>query len=88
MERKPPWLRAKIPGGPGYTKVRDLVQENRLHTVCESAHCPNLGECWSRGPATIMILGETCTRSCRFCAIATGKPGEVDLENPRGWRMQ
>ena len=82
MERKPPWLRAKIPGGPGYTKVRDLVQENRLHTVCESAHCPNLGECWSRGTATIMILGETCTRSCRFCAIATGNPGEVDFGEP------
>ena len=82
MERKPPWLRAKIPSGPGYTKVRDLVQGNRLHTVCESAHCPNLGECWSRGTATIMILGETCTRSCRFCAIATGKPGEVDFGEP------
>ena len=82
MERKPPWLRAKIPGGPGYLKVRNLVQDNRLHTVCESAHCPNLGECWSRGTATIMILGETCTRSCRFCAIATGKPTEVDWAEP------
>ncbi|NDC79740.1 MAG: lipoyl synthase [Verrucomicrobia bacterium] len=82
MERKPPWLRAKIPGGPGYLKVRNLVQGNQLHTVCESAHCPNLGECWSRGTATIMILGETCTRSCRFCAIATGKPGAVDWGEP------
>ncbi|NCW26701.1 MAG: lipoyl synthase [Verrucomicrobia bacterium] len=82
MDRKPPWLRAKIPGGPGYLKVRNLVKDNRLHTVCESAHCPNLGECWSRGTATIMILGETCTRSCRFCAIATGKPGEVDWAEP------
>lgn len=82
MERKPPWLRAKIPGGPGYLKVRNLVQDNQLHTVCESAHCPNLGECWSRGTATIMILGETCTRSCRFCAIATGKPTEVDWAEP------
>jgi lipoic acid synthetase len=75
-------LRAKIPGGPEYLKVRNLVQENRLHTVCESAQCPNLGECWSRGTATIMILGDTCTRSCRFCAIATGKPGEVDWGEP------
>jgi len=82
MIRKPAWLRAKIPGGPEYLKVRNLVQENRLHTVCESAHCPNLGECWSRGTATIMILGDTCTRSCRFCAIATGKPGEVDWGEP------
>lgn len=82
MDRKPPWLRAKIPSGPKYTLVKDLVKTNRLHTVCESAHCPNLGECWSRGTATIMILGETCTRSCRFCAIATGKPGEVDLGEP------
>ena len=75
-------MRAKIPGGSEYLKVRNLVQENRLHTVCESAHCPNLGECWSRGTATIMILGDTCTRSCRFCAIATGKPGEVDWGEP------
>jgi lipoic acid synthetase len=82
MEQKPVWLRAKIPGGPDYLKVKNLVQENRLHTVCESAHCPNLGECWSRGTATIMILGDTCTRSCRFCAIATGKPGEVDWGEP------
>jgi len=82
MERKPAWLRAKIPGGTDYLKVKNLVQENRLHTVCESAHCPNLGECWSRGTATIMILGDTCTRSCRFCAIPTGKPGEVDWGEP------
>ncbi|NDF17762.1 MAG: lipoyl synthase, partial [Verrucomicrobia bacterium] len=82
MERKPSWLRAKIPGGPEYLKVRNLVKENRLNTVCESAHCPNLGECWNRGTATIMILGDTCTRSCRFCAIATGKPGEVDWGEP------
>ena len=82
MERKPSWLRAKIPGGPEYLKVRNLVKENRLNTVCESAHCPNLGECWSRGTATIMILGDTCTRSCRFCAITTGKPGEVDWGEP------
>ncbi len=82
MERKPAWLRSKIPGGPDYLKVKNLVQENRLHTVCESAHCPNLGECWSRGTATIMSLGDTCTRSCRFCAIATGKPGEVDWGEP------
>ncbi|MDD4933018.1 MAG: lipoyl synthase, partial [Methylacidiphilaceae bacterium] len=82
-DRKPPWLRAKIPSGPRYGAVRKLVAENRLHTVCESAHCPNLGECWSKGTATLMILGETCTRSCGFCAVRTGRPGEVDWDEPR-----
>lgn len=80
--RKPAWLRAKLPSGPGYAATRRLVDENNLHTVCQSAQCPNLGECWSRGTATVMILGNICTRSCNFCAIATGRPSEVDLGEP------
>ena len=80
--RKPSWLRAKVPGGPGYQAVRRLVDANQLHTVCQSAQCPNLGECWSRGTATVMILGNICTRSCNFCAIATGRPTELDLGEP------
>jgi len=80
--RKPHWLRAKLPGGPGYSAVRALVDENKLHTVCQSAQCPNLGECWSRGTATIMILGNICTRSCNFCAVETGRPTELDLGEP------
>jgi lipoic acid synthetase len=82
LDRKPPWLKAKIPGGPGYTKVKGLVTDNKLHTVCESAQCPNQGECWARGTATIMILGNTCTRSCGFCAVMTGKPTEYDIAEP------
>jgi lipoic acid synthetase len=80
--RKPSWLRARLPGGPGYQAVRQLVDHNRLHTVCQSAQCPNLGECWSRGTATIMILGNICTRSCNFCAVQTGRPTELDLGEP------
>jgi lipoic acid synthetase len=80
--RKPSWLRAKLPAGPGYQAVRKLVDENKLHTVCQSAQCPNLGECWSRGTATVMILGNICTRSCNFCAIQTGRPTELDLGEP------
>jgi lipoic acid synthetase len=80
--RKPAWLRAKLPTGPVYQEVRSLVDNKKLHTVCQSAQCPNMGECWSRGTATIMILGNTCTRSCRFCAIETGKPSEVDFGEP------
>lgn len=80
--RKPSWLRAKLPSGPGYTAVRKLVDEHKLHTVCQSAQCPNLGECWSRGTATVMILGNICTRSCNFCAIQTGRPTELDLGEP------
>ncbi|NJK91003.1 MAG: lipoyl synthase [Blastochloris sp.] len=81
-ERKPAWLKAKIPGGPAYAKVKTLVDKNALHTVCQSAHCPNMGECWSRGTATIMILGNTCTRSCGFCAVDTGKPPTTDWAEP------
>jgi lipoic acid synthetase len=80
--RKPSWLRAKLPSGSGYSAVRQLVGEHRLHTVCQSAQCPNLGECWSRGTATVMILGNICTRSCNFCAIQTGRPTELDLGEP------
>ena len=80
--RKPAWLRATLPSGSGYQAVRNLVDEHQLHTVCQSARCPNLGECWSRGTATVMILGDTCTRSCNFCAIKTGRPTEYDIAEP------
>lgn len=79
---KPNWLRAKLPSGPEYGRVRNLVDKNQLHTVCQSAQCPNMGECWSRGTATLMILGNICTRACSFCAIQTGKPTELDLAEP------
>ena len=81
--RKPAWLRAKIPGGPVYQQTSGIVRENKLHTVCESAQCPNLGECWSRKTATIMILGDICTRGCGFCAVKTGRPTELDRDEPR-----
>ena len=80
---KPDWLRAKLPGGPGYQRLRAIVDEHRLHTVCESAKCPNMGECWARGTATIMILGDVCTRSCGFCHIKTGNPSVLDVDEPR-----
>ena len=82
--RKPDWLRAKLPTGPAYQATRRLVEANKLHTVCQSAQCPNIGECWSRGTATVMILGNICTRSCNFCAIQTGRPTEFDLGEPAG----
>ena len=80
---KPDWLRSKLPGGPGYQRLRTIVDEHRLHTVCESAKCPNMGECWSRGTSTIMILGDVCTRSCGFCHIKTGNPPVLDGDEPR-----
>jgi len=80
--RKPKWLRAKLPTSPAYRAVRDIVDTNELHTVCQSARCPNMGECWSRRTATVMILGNVCTRSCTFCAIQTGRPTELDLAEP------
>ncbi len=80
--RKPEWLRAKLPSGKAYAAVRKVVDDNQLHTVCQSAQCPNMGECWSRGTATVMILGNICTRSCNFCAIQTGRPTELDLGEP------
>jgi lipoic acid synthetase len=82
ITRKPDWLRARLPSGPAYSAVRGLVDHHKLHTVCQSAQCPNLGECWSRGTATLMILGNICTRSCNFCAIQTGRPTELDLGEP------
>ncbi len=81
--RKPPWLRVKLPAGPAYQRLESVISENRLHTVCSSAKCPNMGECWGRGTATLMILGDVCTRSCGFCHIATGRPPELDLDEPR-----
>ncbi len=80
--RKPSWLKMKMPGGKGYSTLKKLVRDNNLHTVCESAKCPNLGECWSAGTATLMILGDVCTRSCGFCHIATGRPPTLDLDEP------
>ncbi len=81
--RKPDWLRVKLPIGPEYKKVRKLVDEYKLHTICQSGNCPNMGECWGAGTATFMILGNTCTRSCSFCAVKTGRPPEYDEDEPR-----
>lgn len=80
--RKPGWLRTKLPGGPGYLRLRQIIDHHRLHTVCESARCPNMGECWGQGTATLMILGDVCTRSCGFCHITTGRPPTLDLDEP------
>jgi lipoyl synthase len=80
--RKPSWLKIRLSGGENYSKVKKVVTENQLHTICQSGNCPNLGECWGNGTATFMILGEICTRSCRFCATHTGKPLPVDLTEP------
>jgi lipoic acid synthetase len=82
-KRKPDWLRVKLPIGKEYAQVRKIVDENKLHTICESGNCPNMGECWGAGTATFMILGNVCTRSCTFCAVATGRPPEYDTEEPR-----
>jgi lipoyl synthase len=81
--RKPNWLRVKLPVGKEYAKVRSIVDEYKLHTICESGNCPNMGECWGAGTATFMILGNVCTRSCSFCAVATGRPNEYDTDEPR-----
>ena len=80
--KKPDWLKVKLPIGQEYQKVRQLVSENKLHTICESGNCPNMGECWGAGTATFMILGNICTRSCGFCAVATGRPLSVDIYEP------
>src|SRR6478735_6055899 len=82
-KRKPDWLRVKLPIGPEYAKVRKLVDDHKLHTICESGNCPNMGECWGAGTATFMILGNVCTRSCSFCAVATGRPNEYDTDEPQ-----
>ncbi len=81
--KRPDWLRVKLPVGKEYAQVRQLVDQYKLHTICESGNCPNMGECWGAGTATFMILGNVCTRSCTFCAVATGRPNEYDQDEPR-----
>jgi len=82
LSRKPEWLKVRFPAGERYQGVKSLMREQRLNTVCEDAHCPNIGECWNAGTATFMILGDVCTRSCGFCAVTTGRPLELDLLEP------
>jgi lipoic acid synthetase len=79
---KPPWLKVKAPGAPNYLRLKRLLQEQQLQTICEEAHCPNIGECWEELTATFLILGDTCTRNCSFCAVKQGKPTELDLTEP------
>lgn len=81
--RKPNWLKIKISGGKEYVKIKEIVEKNKLHTICSSGKCPNIGECWSKGAATFMIMGEICTRSCKFCATQTGKPLPLDPNEPK-----
>jgi lipoic acid synthetase len=81
-ERKPSWLKVKAPGGPQYLRLKQMMREMDLHTVCEEAHCPNVGECWEHGTATFMILGDVCTRNCAYCAVSHGKPPKYDIEEP------
>ncbi|HEX2838060.1 MAG TPA: lipoyl synthase [Phycisphaerales bacterium] len=83
LKKKPDWLRAKVPGGPEYLRLKKVLADHKLFTVCEEANCPNMGECWSRGVATIMILGDTCTRACGFCNVKTGRPPVLDKDEPR-----
>ena len=80
--RLPQWLKVTMPGGPGYLELKRLMRGQQLHTVCEEAHCPNIGECWERGTATFMILGDICTRRCHYCAVTTGRPQGLDLQEP------
>ncbi|MDP7132401.1 MAG: lipoyl synthase, partial [Planctomycetota bacterium] len=82
-QRKPPWLKVRLPGGGDSPKLHKLFTSLKLHTVCEEAHCPNQAECWAHGTATFMILGDICTRSCGFCAVKTGRPLELDWDEPR-----
>ena len=81
-ERKPSWLKVKAPGGPNYLRLKQLMRDLDLHTVCEEAHCPNVGECWEHGTATFMILGDVCTRNCAYCAVAHGRPPKFDPSEP------
>ncbi len=83
LKRKPEWLRARVPGGEGYQRLKGIMTRHNLFTVCEEANCPNMGECWARGVATIMILGDTCTRACGFCNVKTGRPPTLDRDEPR-----
>ena len=80
--RLPEWLKVRMPGGPRYIELKNLMRDSELHTVCEEAHCPNIGSCWERGTATFMILGDICTRACAYCAVTTGRPGTLDLQEP------
>ena len=82
QRRLPPWLKVRAPGGPKFLELRDLMRGGQLHTVCEEAHCPNIGSCWERGTATFMILGDVCTRACAYCAVTSGVPKPPDLEEP------
>jgi lipoic acid synthetase len=82
IPRKPDWLKIKVPSGKSYISVRKIVEEHKLHTICTSGHCPNMHECWGRGTATLMILGDICTRSCKFCNVKTGRPLAADWEEP------
>lgn len=82
MLRKPDWLKIKVPSGKEYIAIKNIVTEHKLHTICTSGHCPNMHECWGRGTATLMILGDICTRSCKFCNVKTGRPLPADLEEP------
>ena len=79
---KPDWLKVRAPGSPSYTRLKGLMRELNLHTVCEEAQCPNIGECWNHGTATFMILGDVCTRACSYCAVAHGRPADVDTAEP------
>ena len=81
-ERKPSWLKVRAPGGPNYARLRQLMRELDLHTVCEEARCPNVGECWEHGTATFMVLGDVCTRNCAYCAVSHGRPPKYDIEEP------
>jgi len=81
--RRPEWLKARIPSGENYARLKSIIDTRKLHTVCEEARCPNMGECWNHGTATFMILGDICTRSCGFCAVKTGRPTELDADEPR-----
>ncbi len=83
IKKKPAWIRAKVPGGAEYQRLKGVLSQHKLHTVCEEANCPNMGECWSRGISTIMILGDTCTRACGFCNVKTGRPPSLDKDEPR-----
>ena len=80
---RPDWLKVRLPAGERYARLRTLIRQQDLHTVCESARCPNIGECWGAGTATFMILGDVCTRACKFCAVKTGRPPAYDLDEPR-----
>ena len=82
LQRKPEWIRVKAPVGAGYVQTREIVRAHGLHTVCEEAGCPNIGECWDKAHATFMIMGDTCTRACSFCNVKTGLPGGLDPHEP------